>query len=447
MPKKFHGGYNIHMAGKPSAAVEALPEPDRLVIPLESRRLKFSQLDAGDGQRVRLGEAIAYDPANYNVPLLAPRAGTVKLNVLPGHVVIEDLSTKQQDTSAPEAEPRRKLVELGAWQFISDAHTGALPDPELAPAAAIVSTPRTEPFLAAADAQLGGRLHDFANGLELLHSLLGDRLLYVVIPQKQADGFDKDILDTISGHSFVRTVRIPPVYPFDHPALLARHLGLKRSNESPVWFMHVEGVLAVNRALALMKPCIERIISLGGPAVTNPMHLEAMPGYPVDAVFASRIESGENRVINGGCLTGESIGDTRVGIDVECTGLTVLPEHNERKLLSFMRPGSDRSSYSRCFLSAITGGITRRLTTAMNGELRACITCGLCEQVCPESLLPWLFHKLAYSGGIDEMERAGIDLCIECGLCSFVCPSKIDVREDIRTAKAEIAEESAEERK
>jgi Na+-translocating ferredoxin:NAD+ oxidoreductase RnfC subunit len=85
-----------------------------------------------------------------------------------------------------------------------------------------------------------------------------------------------------------------------------------------------------------------------------------------------------------------------------------------------------------------------RLTTALRGERRACISCNACEEVCPARIMPHLIHKYLYQGALDLAERARVDLCVECGLCSFVCPSKIELRQQFVDAKEQIRREAEE---
>lgn len=136
-----------------------------------------------------------------------------------------------------------------------------------------------------------------------------------------------------------------------------------------------------------------------------------------------------------------AVPDGQLGLDTECQGLTVLPEHTNRELLSFVRPGLDRRSYSRCFLSALGCRVQETLTTALRGEGRACVACGQCEAVCPAGIMPHLIHKYMYQDALEEAELARADLCIGCGLCSYVCPSKIELAQEILDAQVTIQQE------
>jgi Na(+)-translocating NADH:ubiquinone oxidoreductase A subunit len=203
-------------------------------------------------------------------------------------------------------------------------------------------------------------------------------------------------------------------------------------------------VLAVDRALTITKPCTVRIISMGGTGVNSPTHIKVIPGYPIKQIKEKYVFEPVSRIINGGILTGELLGTESLGLDTECRGLTVLPEVQEREFLGFIRPGWDRNCYADCFLSSLRKKFRERLTTALRGEGRPCISCSFCEEVCPAGITPHLIHKYLYSDLIEEVEEARVDLCVECGLCTFVCPSKIDLGKQIIDAKVLIAKEKEE---
>jgi len=470
---KLRGGYDILLAGKPSEKVEVLAEPESLHLSLRSGRFEFSDIRVQQGQRVHPGQILAKDPENYSVPLLAPRAGTVSLDADSGRIVLDQISREDEEPYDPREDELRvpkdlgsagmkryKLLTLGAWEFFEDAHDGSLPDPFGIPRAVIVSTLRLEPFLARGDVQLHKRLAGFVRGLKHLQGFLEHQPIYLVLPDIDSD-FAREVRETIRGYAWARLIQAPLRYPFDNLAVLARSFGLPRqdprpgpaSPESgaleearagaggPVWGLHAEGVLAVDRALTLSRPCTVRIVSLGGPAVPSPMHLKAMPGYPLESLLAGRVDGDRVRVINGGALVGETVGEDQPGLPSECSGLTVLHEHSKREFLGFVRPGWDRQSYSKCFLSSLRGRFHERFTTGMRGELRACVACGSCEQVCPAGIMPYLIHKLIYQDKLEEVERARVDLCVSCGLCSFVCPSKIELREQFIEIRKTIREE------
>jgi Na(+)-translocating NADH:ubiquinone oxidoreductase A subunit len=452
---KLRGGHNILLSGRPEGVVRIMPEPEVLYIPLRSRRFDFSEVVVKDGQRVSNGDTLARDPDNYGVPLLSPRAGVVRLNKDENHIVLEEVTRHEEHVDMSKEElshiesqmgdagiKRYRLNALGAWQFFYDAHTGALPDPLGTPQAIIVSTLSLEPFLARGDVQLQKRLSNFTRGLEQLQSLLEYQPIYLVLPDIKSD-FANLIRNHIRGHAWVKMVEIPLTYPYDDFSILARNLGLKRS-EGPIWAVRTEGVLAVDRALTLSKPCLVRIVSIGGTGVSSPTHIKVMPGYPIQMIRDKYVFEPVARMINGGILTGELLGTETLGLDTECRGITILPELKDREFLGFIRPGWDRSCYAACYLSSLRKSFSERFTTGLRGEGRPCISCSFCEEVCPAGIIPHLIHKYLYRGLIEEVEQNRVDLCIECGLCSFVCPSKLDLMQQFIEAKRLIEQEKEE---
>ena len=441
--------------GRPKEMTIRLPEPKKLYLPLRSHRFQFSEICVEDGQSVNDGAVLAKDPENYEVPLLAPRGGKVKLNDVDGYIVLTDLQPPAEKARVPEKDlphivqkmgsagmKRHKLLSLGAWQFFYDAYTGQLPDPMGKPQAVIVSTLSLEPFLARGDVQLHKRLLQFTRGLEHLQSLLEYQPIYLVMPNIKS-AFASQVREHIRGYAWAKLIQVPAKYPYGNFNILARHLGLKKA-DGPIWSARVEGILAIDRALTVSKPCLVRIVSIGGPGVKKPIHLKTMAGHPIKEIINLHASSDDVRIIDGGMLTGEAIKEDSLGLDTECRGLTILPENREREFLGFVRPGWGRKSYSGCFLSSLRKSFREKQTTAVRGELRPCISCNFCEEVCPANIMPYLIHKYLYSDMLEEVEQARIDLCVECGLCSFVCPSKIELRKQFVDAKQLIENEKAE---
>ncbi len=449
---KYRGGYDVQLTGRPSEGVETAGPAERLCLPLWSRRFDFSEVLVADGQRVSAGEMLATDPQRHSVPLLAPCGGTVRLDAVERHVTLEEPAATgaevydvSSDPAAGDMPARERkihtLMRLGAWSFLQDAETGDLPDPAAPPAAVIVSTMRREPFTTRGDVQLQDRLEEFLRGLTAIQSLLEYQPIYLAIP-KVSTAFAKEVREALRGHAWIRLLQVPLRHGCDHFAVLARRLGHRRSAAEAIWCLRAEGVFAVDRALTAHLPILNRIVSLGGPAVAEPVHYEVPVGYPLATLLANRLNTDlDVRVINGGVLTGRTIGPEQLGVDAECVGVTVLPEAHKRELVGWIRPGFDRRSYSNCFGSALRGGFAEPLTTALRGEGRPCISCNFCEEVCPAGIMPHLIHKYLYQDALEEAEAAGVDLCIECGLCSFVCPSKIELRCEFVEAKRQFAEE------
>ncbi len=452
---KPRGGYNVNLIGSPSLDVEKLTPPEKLCIPLHSKHVKFSELRVADGDTVSSGQTLAVDPDSFSVPLLAPCGGVVSLSQLDGHIVIENLNCPSEPAGDPKvaghipydsvqaAEKRRKLLDLGAWRFVSNARTHRVADPEKTPSAVIVSIVHLEPFVAHGAAVCSDRIDELIRGMEHLQTLLEYQAIHMVLPDLN-NALAQKIREGIRGHAWLNLSEVPLQmrYPFDNQTLLARHLGLFAEGGETVWFIPAAGAIAFDRALTYGRTCTTNRISLAGPAVKEPKHLEVQVGYPIDKLLAGRLNRDQDiRVVNGGLLTGVQITAEQTGVDVECSGLTVLETPTVREMFGWLRPGGDRRSFSKCFTSVLKGSFEENLSTSLRGEGRPCVACGQCVTVCPAGIMPNAIHKYLFSDELEQAQRLRTDLCVECGLCSYVCPSKIDLYDELVRAKVQIAEE------
>jgi len=438
----FKGGYNVSLDGKPSDEINRPPFPKVIYLPLFSKRFTFTDLLVPDGAAVFEGQALAKDPANFSVPLLAPASGTVKIDrerrsitidnpqsPAGGALKIEEALSEGAKKAGPEGRRRHALLRLGAWQYFSDAATGKLPDPFGTPHAVIVSVSHLEPFLPGTEALLKDRMPQFEKGLEHIHAVSGNKTVYLALPRGGAKAAIQ-IRDIVKRHSWIQPVDIPAKYPFDNVRVLARLLGFdKKQNNGPVWGCSTEGVLAVDLALRSSKPCVSRTISVGGPGAKKAEHVEVCTGYPLADLLKPYQSSVPARIINGGALSGDAIPADQMGLDAECLGLTLVPEQEKREILAFAHPGFSKHAFSNTFLGNLRPPFRERYTTGIRGEHRPCISCCFCEAACPSRLMPHLLHKYVEKNRLEEADRFGLNLCVQCGLCSHVCTSKIEIKQ------------------
>ena len=120
--------------------------------------------------------------------------------------------------------------------------------------------------------------------------------------------------------------------------------------------------------------------------------------------------------------------------------LVLASEAPVEELFGFARPGISTPSLSRAFFSAFH---RKELTVdcRQHGEVRACINCSYCTDICPVDILPSFTLKCILADEIEEAAAHGLLDCAECGLCTFVCPAKINLCETFKTAKANYLKE------
>ena len=431
---KLRGGYNIRLAGRPAGKIYAPDRPEILLLPQRAGRVRFNKVLVKSGEAVRCGQTLAIASGQFGLPLIAPMDGVVRLRVHRGHIQLEALAVGDpqipESSGSPYGDQHQALIDRGAWLFLHDARGDQVPDPARRPAAAIVSTMWLEPFAGPRGNVLLNESRDaFLNGLDCLTTLV-QGTIYVALPAGRQPLADR-LRQTLDGKSQIQIVDIPLQYPMDHFDVLARSLDLQPQKGETVWGLQTEGVLAVDQALNVGRPVVERVLALGGSAVSDPIHVRVPVGYPIDHLLNGRVVDQPHRVIDGGILNGRRVDEYQLGVGVESTGLTVLLEPTRRELWGFVRTGLDRISYSNCFLSRFRPSYAEPLTTALRGEHRPCIGCGYCEELCPVGIMPHWIHKLAYQDALEEIDRCASHRCVACGLCSYVCPSKLDLRREI----------------
>ena len=145
--------------------------------------------------------------------------------------------------------------------------------------------------------------------------------------------------------------------------------------------------------------------------------------------------SGNNRIISGNVLTGQSIGsDGYLGFYDNM--ITVIPEGNQHRFLGWIMPVLDRISFQRSFglLSFLNPNKKYSLDTNTNGELRAFVQTGVFEKVLPMDILPTYLFKSILAQDYDEMEELGIYELLEedIALCEFVDVSKNELQKLLR---------------
>jgi len=176
---------------------------------------------------------------------------------------------------------------------------------------------------------------------------------------------------------------------------------------------NVATLAQVGELLPLQRGLIERVITVTGPAVSNPGNFLVALGTPIRFVLEQcgcHIEE-PLEVVLGGPMMGIAISSLDIPITKGVTGLLVLDKATieERDLKEY-----------------------------------PCIHCGKCVDACPIHLNPSKLGELARKGEYDTMANEfNLMDCFECGSCSYVCPSNIPLVQRFRVAKTIIRERNA----
>jgi Na+-transporting NADH:ubiquinone oxidoreductase subunit A len=458
---KFHGGYIPKIAGRPASGVEKLRLPGALSISLVRNGLRYAAV-VQDGQHVRCGEALAEASiASGTLALPSPVTGIVRSGARngtdPARLAIEVTDPVVRPDNSDKFEPNRlaadamraHLAKGGVWPFFWSSRSRGIPAivGEEPPRAIVVNCILTEPFRARGKVVLRHEWEHIIEGIKFLPRLMQDYGRVEIVLTDARDPVAQAMHRLLAGDAWVRFHAIPLAYPAENPRILANALrrfdrGIPKDDS--LWVIDIQGVAALGAWLGEGVPLNKRIVAVGGPAHPSPKHLCVRIGTPLKSLMHDIPAPERVQILRGGLLNGTPVDPMTDTVQYDDDAFFFLPKASEREFLAFLRPGFDRTSFSPCFASRITGAYDRHISTSLRGEHRPCIACGRCEEVCPARLMPQILHRLLYREAIDEAQAAGLPACVECGLCTYVCPSKIDMQKQFADAKAEILREQSE---
>jgi len=440
--------------------VEQVTHPSVLRIDLNRGGIQYAPV-VSSGQQVGFGDPLAEAPAaGGTLTLPSPASGRVNLDPVRGELVLEDLSFPERAQRfqpldlgrASVSTIKDTLCRAGIWPFFWSSRNRGLPplDAPDGPRAIIVNCILTEPFRARGHVVIGRSWDRIIQGIRSLQRLAAEYGRIEIVLTSPGDPLARRMYADLAGYVWARVHPVPLVYPIENPRVLSSMLrrsvsGLEREEE--IWVIDVHGVEAIGACLSEGLPLHRRVVALGGPGLARPglpvpSHLDVLVGTPIRSFLS--LDGQTTRLLRGGLLTGRPLDPETAALQYDDDALFALVEAGSRETLSFLRAGFTRTSYSRTFMSRLTGAADRHITTSLRGEKRPCIACGLCEDVCPAELMPQVLHRYLYRGALDEAEKAGLDLCVDCNLCTYVCPSKIELQKQFAEARQQIRREREE---
>jgi Na+-transporting NADH:ubiquinone oxidoreductase subunit A len=414
--------------------VASLPER----IPFVKPRLLVKE-----GDSVKIGSVLFEDKRNPDVKFLSPGGGSIQQINFGKRRVIKEIVIKldgeeeresfQAFTEADLGSIKRTelvgaIMRGGCWGLFRVLPFGDIPDQETEPPSIIVNIDSKEPFQPSPDVYLNETVDLFQFGVNILKKLSKKVCLTIT---------DTHAGETHSKSMLTHVMEGP--YPAGEPGVLLYHTK-QHPKENRAWSITGQDLLLLAGLLKQGQYAIQRTMVVAGSRANNQRHLATRIGVPLRlAAGEFTDEAGRSRFIAGGVFSGyPSSRDSYLGLFE--TALIILPEGDEKELFGFARPGFQKPSYSRAFLSSLSRD-PFLMDCGMHGEVRACINCGYCSEVCAVDILPQFTLKSILAGEVEEALAHGLLDCVSCGLCTYVCPSKINLCESLQKARNEYYKE------
>ncbi|EKN4118083.1 TPA: Na(+)-translocating NADH-quinone reductase subunit A [Yersinia enterocolitica] len=444
---KINKGLDIPIAGAPAQIIEEGPTIHHVALLGEEYVGMRPSMLVQEGDWVKKGQALFEDKKNPGVMFTAPASGKVSAinrgerRVLQS-VVIEIDGNEQvpfehyEESSLnqlSDEQVQRHLLASGLWTALRTRPFSKTPVPNSRPRAIFVSAMDTQPLAANPQVIIAAESDAFNHGLTILARLTEGKVHVCHAPGQAVASYQNAQVtyNEFSG---------------PHPAgLVGTHIHFLEpvSLNKTVWHVGYQDVIAIGKLFTRGELWTDRIVSLAGPQVEQPVLLRTRLGASLSELTASRLKEGDNRIISGSVLSGTAFSATHGYLGRFHQQVSVIREGREKELFGWVMPGRDKYSITRTTLGHFFKHKLFAFSTDMHGGERAMVPIGNYERVMPLDILATHLLRDLLAGDTDSAAALG---CLELdeedlALCTFVCPGKYEYGPVLRDILTKIEQE------
>lgn len=433
MLRRIKGGVHPHDEKKSTEdkKIAALPVPKKLFVPVHQHIGQPSVPVVKAGDEVKKGQLIADSADGRGTPVHSPTSGKVTeignfSHPLYGKslcVVIESDGLDQwQDglltdrswevLSAAEMIDivfKNGIVGMGGAAF--PTHIKLSPPKDKKIDTLIVNAAECEPFLTSDYRTMIEYADDVIKGIQIVMKILGAQKSFIGIENNKPKAIAL-MKEKCKGKK-MEVVELETKYPQGAEKMMIKAIlnvevpSGKLPMDVGCAVQNVGSLKAIADAVEKNIPLIERIVTVAGATVKNPMNVMAKIGTPFNELFDF------------------------------CGGFT---DRNGKLIMGGPMMGMAQVSLDAVVVKATSGIVSIAENDVDVKDEQACIRCGRCVEVCTMRLLPNILSILSEKG---QHQTAQTDYnlmdCVECGCCYYVCPSRRNIVHYIRQSKAKNA--------
>lgn len=410
------------------------------------------------GQKISVSQALFCDKKNDKVCFTSPAAGTVreiyrgaKRSFISMVVDVEnDISTQacytpkiamQSIAKLSKEHVVQTLLTSGQWPLLRMRPFGCIADPKDVPSSLFINAMDTNPLSFGDHMRLvfEDNPERVQAGLLIASILMGDMPIHWVQSSAWKANFSPP--PTMQLHHFAGK----------HPAgLVGTHIHQidPVGPHKKVWYLSLQGLIALGGLFLDETPYWERIICLGGPCVKKPRLLRTRVGANLRDLLQNELsqEMESCRIISGSVLSGSNAtSPERSFLGFYDQQVCVLPETQPREFLGMITPGWGKFSLQNVFLSMVRN--TKFFMTACkNGDVRAMVPIGAYEKVMPLDICITPFLRCLLTQNLEKLADMGAWEIVEedLALCTYVCQSKHNYGPLLRKVLDVLRKEAAE---
>ncbi len=414
------------------AAIEILPLPEKVFIPVSQSLGAPSKLIVEKGAIVKTGQLIAKGEAFISANVHSSVSGKVsrieEVTDTSGYrrtaVVIDvegDEWDEQIDCSKEvkaeithsREEIVRKISEMGVVGLggaTFPSHVKLMVPEGKKAENLLINGVECEPYLTSDHRLMLERSREMLIGIQILMKGLDVKKAYIGIEKNKPDAIDH-LEKLVAEYPGIEVVPLKVKYPQGGEKQLIKAITGREvpSGKLPIEVgcvvNNVGTALAVYEAVQKNKPLVERVVTVTGKSLEKPSNLLVRIGTPVSKLieFAGGLPADTGKVINGGPMMGKALTSLEVPVVKGTSGLLIMPEKESRRM-----------------------------------PVVNCIRCARCISVCPMGLEPVLLAQLSENQMFETAEKERILDCIECGSCHFTCPAGRPLLDYLRLGKNKV---------
>lgn len=414
----LHVPHNKHTAACVPQRIEI---PAEVILPMNMHSGHDAEPIVNVGDHVKVGQLIAREEGRFSSPVHATVSGTVvEIATMPtangkgttfiriesdGKMEVAETVKKPEITDCAsflQAVRDGGIVGLGGAAFPTWAKFNEATNPDYKVDTVLINAAECEPYITSDHRMMLEHPDWIADGIEYLRTYmneyLGNATFKICIETNKADAIE--VLEkTFADKDYVVIHKLKTIYPQGAKQVMLYNatgrvaVAGRRFPSFGALIINVSSLALMANYLNTGMPLVERIVTVDGPAVAQPMNLIAPIGTRISELLkVTGLKAEPGKVVVGGPMNGTAIYSVDDPMVKVSNAVLVFDEK-----------------------------------TAVLHEVSACINCGRCMEKCPVRISVAEVDRAMKIKDADAKAQALIDTgvrqCVDCACCSYVCPA------------------------